>query len=505
MRRGGRVLVLALLAALVAGCTSGSPERAPEPRAAPEPHEPLGVGGTVPPTLRWSACGGGFQCATARVPLDYDQPDGRTIELALTRLPARDPGALIGPLFVNYGGPGTEAIGELTEHAPRFPASLRRRFDLVAVDPRGVGASTGLDCWASGSGPVGSPIRDPQRFFDSAAATGRLCARTDGSLLPHLSSANSARDMELLRRALGERRLNFLGYSYGTYLGATYANLFPEHTRAMVFDGALNLVANAAGQPEQRTRPVDVRADVAGAQREELDAFFAACEAAGPRCAFSVGDPAARFADLVAALKSGRGGPTGLSSLFDSVDSGLQSASRFSRLAETLRATYDAVRPPSARGGAFRTRDPYVATHSAGFLATQCVDSDNPRRRQDYLDLAASEDSRHPYFGMSAVFNMAGCVGWPARDDDRYLGPWNAERQHPILVVNNRYDPATPLRNARATVRQLGDAGLLTVDGFGHTSLNVPSRCAERATAEYLVTAELPKTRSCEPDTRPFS
>lgn len=499
-----RVAILLLLTALLAGCTSGGQESAPrDSRPAPsKPAKPFGVGKAAAPKLNWTSCGGGFQCATARVPLDYHDPDGRKIDLALTRLPAGDPAHRIGPLFVNYGGPGTAAIGELTSHASRFPAPLRQRFDLVAFDPRGVGASTGLSCSASTSGPVGSPMRDTGKFFASAAVTGKRCARTDAALLSHMSSANSARDMELLRRALGPVPLNFMGYSYGTYLAGTYANLFPRQTRAMVLDGTLDLTANAAGAPGQAGEPVDVRADVAGARDEELDRFFAVCKAAGPRCAFSAGDPRARFASLVAGLKSR--GSSGPASLMDSVEHGLQSGSRFSGLAETLQASYPGVGARRVARSA-PTLDPYVATHSPGFLATQCVDSVNPERQRDYPELARAEDRRSPYFGMTSVFNMAGCVGWPAHDEDRYLGPWNARRDNPILVVNNRYDPATPYANAEATVRQLGDAALLTVQGFGHTSLNVPSRCAWQAVAGYFVSAAAPAVRSCAADSRPFT
>ena len=297
----------------------------PPPQAAPEP---LGVNGAVPPRLQWSRCHGSFQCATATVPLDYNQPHGATITLPVVRLPAADPARRIGSLFVNFGGPGTGGVGELVSLGPRYPDLLRQRFDLVSFDPRGVGGSTPVRCardGTTGDDPAGSPVRAEQRtsFFISSAALGRSCAAASGDLLAHTSSANTARDLELLRQAVGDESLSFLGYSYGTYVGAVYANLFPDRTRAMVFDGALDLVANSTGRPGREAMPVDVRADTARSQAEELDAFFDRCAQAGPTCAFSAGDPRRKFADLVAKLK--QGGGTSLAAVLSTVSHGLQS------------------------------------------------------------------------------------------------------------------------------------------------------------------------------------
>jgi hypothetical protein len=133
------------------------------------------------------------------------------------------------------------------------------------------------------------------------------------------------------------------------------------------------------------------------------------------------------------------------------------------------------------------------------------VDSDDPRDQQAYTRLAPGEDQREPYFGLTALFDMAQCITWPAADRDRYLGPWNHPRQHPILVVNNRYDPETPLWNAQATRDELGDARLLIVEGYGHTTLDVHSACASAAAASYLVTLQLPDDGArCSADFQPF-
>ncbi|MFB9684255.1 alpha/beta hydrolase [Amycolatopsis plumensis] len=488
----------AFLAALLLLTACSAPQAAPAPTSSPPaPAAPraLGTNGAAVPVLHWAPCHGSFQCAGAAVPLSYRDPKGATITLSVIRLPSTDPGRRLGSLFFNFGGPGTDGVGELTRFAARYPPELRARFDLVSFDPRGIGGSSPIRCpGADHLPPAGSPLRDPDAFFAASAATGRACAAS-GALLSHLSTANVARDLELLRQAVGDVSLNFYGYSYGTYLGGTYANLFPDRVRAMTLDGTLDLVANATGKPGQEQQPVDVRADVAGAQQQELDQFFAVCAAAGPKCAFSAGDPKQRFAGIFARASRG----PEVASLMKTVGSALYQSGRWKRLAQTLAAM------PADPGPAVPVLDPAVPAHSPGFLAVQCVDSDNPQSPGDYAALAARESARQPYFGLSAVYSMAQCVGWPARDEDRYTGPWNRPRKNPVLVLNNRFDPATPLHNAEATAAELGDGRVLVVDGYGHTSLDAPSACASAAVVRYLtdLAAPAPGT-TCPPDTQPF-
>jgi pimeloyl-ACP methyl ester carboxylesterase len=472
---------------------------------------PLGINGAATPALQWRDCSRPFQCATATVPLDYNQPHGEVITLSMIRLPAADPAHRIGSLFVNFGGPGIGGVGGLRSLGPSYPDVLRQRFDLVSFDPRGAGGSTAVRCTGTTAAAhelVGSPVRSEQRerFFTSSAALGHSCAAASGELLAHTSSANTARDLELLRQAVGDGSLSFLGYSYGTYVGASYVNLFPDHTRAMVFDGALDLVANSTGAPGQEQLPVDVRADTARSQAEELDAFFDRCTQAGPRCAFSAGDPHRKFADILAKLKQGGNGRTSLAAVMNTVSYGLRGSGRWSNLATALQGIYDSLHPAGAAAkGEPPTLDPYIPSNSGSFLAVQCVDSDYPRDTQAYQRLIPAEDQRQPYFGLTALFDMAQCITWPAIDHDRYLGPWNRPGQHPILVVNNRYDPETPLWNAQATRDELGDARLLTVEGYGHTTLNVHSACASVAESNYLITLELPADgTTCPADHQPF-
>ncbi|MEC3982452.1 alpha/beta hydrolase [Amycolatopsis sp. H20-H5] len=493
-------LAVLLLAACSAPATPSSSSASPAAATPPA----LGTNGAAVPALKWAPCHGTFQCASAQVPLSYREPTGPAISLAVIKLPASDPGRRLGSLFFNFGGPGTDGVSELIRFGARYPDELRARFDLVSFDPRGIGGSAPISCPGADKVPAGgSPLRPEQHdaFYAASAAPGKACAAGSGDLLNHLSTANVARDMDLLRQGVGDQSLNFYGYSYGTYLGGTYANLFPDKTRALTLDGTLDLVANATGKPGQEHAPVDVRADVAGSQQQELDKFFDECAAAGPKCAFSAGDPRQKFADIYAKLSQGPVGGTTLASLLKTIDSAEYQSGRWKRLAETL----NALAGPAEGAAPAAVLDPYLPTHSPGFLAVQCSDSDNPKTPAEYDELAKTERVRQPYFGLGAVFAMAQCVGWPGHDEDRYRGPWNRPRANPVLVLNNRYDPATPLHNAQATAGEPGDGHVLVVDGFGHTSLNVHSACASAAVADYFTTLKTPADgATCAPDTVPF-
>ncbi|WP_020495690.1 alpha/beta hydrolase [Sciscionella marina] len=486
-----------VLTACSAGQQGGS-ERGPV--KSPGAGAPAGTNGATPPALDWRPCGGGFRCAEAAVPLDYRAPHGKRITLPLVMQPAEDRSHVTGPLFINYGGPGTPGAGMLRKQGPKYPEQLRRHFDLIAFDPRGTGPNT-PHCAPGAQAPQGPP--GSGRFWATAASTGHACAKDP--LLDHASSANTARDMDLIRQAARAEQISYLGYSYGTYLGAVYANMFPSHVRAMTFDGTLDLVANSTGRPGTRDEPVDVRAGVADAQRAQLDQFLAACAKAAGACPFAAGgDPKRKWAELVATLgRDGQG-----AGLFERIFSDLETgAPMWTYLAKMLERTYRSVRPGETdEQHTAPVRDPYVPSHSTGFLAVQCVDSDIPQRKSRYPELARRAAAHDPAFGASAVYDMAQCVGWPGKDEDRYQGPWNAHLAAPVLIINNRYDPATPLPNAESTAGELARARVLVIDGAGHTSLNVHSACASNAMAAYFTGLKpSPTGTTCPPDYRPFS
>ena len=468
------------------------------------------------PALNWVGCGGGFQCATAEVPLNYHYPNGQQIDLAVIRLPATDPGHRIGTLFVNFGGPGQSGVNRLRDRARwpwLFSDELRSRFDLVSWDPRGVSRSAGVNCFASVAeqtryfaGAPGMPMdaEGEQRLFSWAGEFAERCAQHAGPVVNHASSANSARDLELLRRAVGDPGLTYHGISYGSQLGAIYANLFPGRVRAMVLDGSLDFEGNVDGHgSEGATIPLDARQGVGTALAATFDAFLGDCAAAGPRCAFSPGDPRAKWAALAA-----RAADAPLTTVDghrwtypEIVSNTLARPTAYPKLAELLQQISDTGTAAPELLNELTASDPlppetgsapYLANREDAYSATQCSDSTVPTDPGAYSRAARDADRSNPDFGRIAVFDTVPCAFWQARDADRYTGPWNRSTSAPILVLNARNDPATPLEGAYAGASQLAQALVVVIEGTGHTSMYVASTCAERVKRDYLFSGVLP-------------
>ncbi len=324
------------------------------------------------PHLTWSDCGDGLQCATASVPLDHDRPDGRHITLAVAKLTASDPAHRIGTLFVNNGGPGNSVL-EFMHGDVRavVPAQVQARFDIVGFDPRGVGASTPIRCFrdadaqgaALGSLPA-FPISDAEieAATDAARDLGKACRARNGALLDHVGTADVARDLDLLRRAVGDDRLSYAGYSYGGLIGLAYAQLHPDRVRSMVLDATPDPAA-WFGTTATRREPFSVRVDSHLAAGDALAYFTDSCQAAGPqRCAFASDNTRGRLDALLARLReqpitvdlpagpAGPGGPTEITYAFivDGLRGGLQFPPIWADLAGLLDLV-DAARRRSSR------------------------------------------------------------------------------------------------------------------------------------------------------------
>ncbi|MFD8481383.1 alpha/beta hydrolase [Kitasatospora sp. NPDC059673] len=476
------------------------------------------------PRLAWTACAEGFECATARVPVDYRDPRGAGIDLAVIRHPAGDPAHRIGSLFYNPGGPAVQGTVALPLMLDRFPEEVRERFDIVSFDPRGSGNSAPVQCFDDPADEqallagtaVGHPVGPEQQraWVDAYRRLGRQCASRP--LVSHLPTANTARDLDLLRRAVGDRDLNYLGTSYGSYLGATYANLFPGRVRAMVLDSGPDPVAWSTGRAGEAATMGPLlrnRSDVAAGR--VLNAFLDGCGQAGPAgCAFSAGTAAAtraRYDELLARLRArpvALGGTTftegaaveaTILSLYAATPvPGLPGTgwTQLGTLLQTLWAATDAPAGPLP---------PAVHPSPDQALAVVCADSAGPSATADPAETAALARARSGAVGPWFAWTDERCTGWPAQDRDRYDGPWDRRTARPVLVVANTGDPAMPYQGSRAMARSLARAVLLTVDGFGHTVLANPSDCAARYEARYLVDGTLPAAGTvCAPNRRPF-
>src|SRR6266508_3522869 len=287
-------LVLVLALGVIAAACKDDPQEAKDRRKREREPASTTEGKRGQTTVDWSDCEGG-ECATLNVPLDYDDPDGETIGVALIRIPATDPDRKIGSLLVNPGGPGASGVDFVRGNGFFFPDELRERFDIVGFDPRGTGDTEPIECVRSLDDVLGfdySPDSDEERqaLEDGVEEFTAQCEQREGDILSHISSQDTVRDMDRIREAVGDEQLSYLGFSYGTYLGAVYADFFPDKVRAMVLDGAVD--------PELSS--LDVNLEQAAGFERSLNAFLDDC-AGDPDCSFyNGGDTQGAYDALVA-------------------------------------------------------------------------------------------------------------------------------------------------------------------------------------------------------------
>jgi pimeloyl-ACP methyl ester carboxylesterase len=479
--------------------------------------------------LRWGDCPASvasapFQCATAPVPLDYADPGGARIELALIRLPAAVPKERIGSLFINFGGPGGAGTAILPGRATTvFSQAIRDHFDLVSWDTRGTGLSTAVRCFATqqdDSGYFGSvpyfpyPSSADAGFWSLNAELGQDCQQRAAALLAHMSSQDTARDLDLLRQDVGDARLSYMGFSYGTVIGAIYANLFPRSVRAMVLDGTVDFQGNATGDApgDALTLPVDVRNGIDVAAQDVLGRFLSLCARAGAtRCAFAAGgNLPGKWQALLARSRANPIQYDGGTYLYSTVVAITyywlyKPMLEWPGLGTLLQGLYAAVPGASARSAAVADDSYPVSNGNEGYYISQCADIEAPTQESAYDSLAGSEDAKVPGFGLLATYDMTPCATWPALHTDAYDGPWSRSKTT-ILVINSLYDPATPYWGAVAATRELGNARLLRVDGDGHTSeYSEPSACRDAAKQVYLISLKPPPPgEACPVDQLPW-
>jgi pimeloyl-ACP methyl ester carboxylesterase len=498
--RGGRRPrpLLAALAGLVTLLTGGCGGGA-------DPAAPGSAGGTA---LAWEDCGDDLECATLPVPLDHDRPDGERIELALARLPARSPEQRIGALLFNPGGPGESGVDVVREAGEEyFDTALRDRFDIVGFDPRGVGASAPVRCTEGDDERAADDLelvpttpRARDRMVAEARAFVAGCQRLSGHLLPHVSTEATARDLDLLRAALGEERLTYLGVSYGTLLGAVYADLYPERTRAMVLDAAADPVTWFGDGAEV------ARQQTLGFERS-LDAFSAACARNPDSCPLGA-DPEAALDRLLARLERtplevGDEEQVDEVVAFDAVVGALYDDRAWPLLADAL------ARAESGDGAALLELaatdddagpDGRVGNAAEAQAAITCADRDAPGDVQAYHELARELARIGPRFGPVLAYAGLDCAFWPVDPAPRDGGAITAEGAPPLLVIGGTRDPATPYAEAQAMAGQLASAVLLTLEGDGHGAYGGRSACVDDAVHAYLLRLTTPVSGTvCRP------
>lgn len=493
-RRPTRLRALGLgVALLAAACSGGAGGTAPATR----PRHTTTTSSTTTSTTAaeapiappvWRSCAEG-DCATLRVPLDRARPDGEQIELALSRVRARKPSQRIGSLLVNPGGPGAPGVGFAPQVAEILPRSITDRFDIVGWDPRGTGRSTSVDCGSRLDYlfAVDTAPDDAEELATLESVSQRFardCATRSPALLPHIASIDTVYDMDRIRAALGDPELTYIGFSYGTYLGALYAQTYPEHVRALVLDGAIDPSLSAADVSIQQAKGFD----------QSLQAFFEYC-ARRRSCAFHHGgDPRSAYDVLRARIDREplrRGGRTFGPTQFDL---GVAAPLYLGREAYGMLATdlHAAERgDPSgllARADEFlgRRGDGTYDTEWPAFLAISCLDGPV----LDAADTAALQVRaalEAPEFGAANVGLGYACSYWSVPPVNREPTPVAAPSAPLLVVIGTTGDPATPLAWADGLARQLGPATLVTVDGTAHTALLDGGDCLEAMATRYLV------------------
>lgn len=511
---------------------------------APPPDEARPVAPTAPPSsslLAWADCPavGGFQCATVQVPRDYDAPRGSQVSVATIRHPATDPARRIGSLFWNPGGPGGAGTDALPVFWSSFPQTIRERYDIVRFDPRGVGRSTPLQCFDTPAQeqrllarlPVGFPVgrSEQRRQIRVQAAFDDACARRGGPIQRHMSTANVARDLDRLRAAVGDDRLTFWGTSYGTYLGVTYANLFPAHAGRIILDGnvAPEQWNDAAGGEADNTF---TRLQSPLGSQTGLNLMLQQCGAAGAgRCTFAAATAEETVVKYRTLLRRLRAHPVSVAgtrftyaatvsqtaSLLVAQNRNPVTRTGWADLADLLQVLWLQSDPASSGPapvpqhladlltGKDRPASSVLPEATPGVL---CSESPNPTRASGYVSQSAAADRRQSPDGFGALWTWLAepCASWSARDADRYTGPWDRATT-PFLVIGTVADSNTAFVGSQLMAAQLPNARLLTEGGGGHTALLNRSTCVDAYAVDYLVSGSLPAAgTSCEQDQHPF-
>jgi pimeloyl-ACP methyl ester carboxylesterase len=494
--------VLAILAALgcaASGCTTERGERqggSPGARTG----APAGLEGFYAQRLSWRDCGGGFGCSSLQVPLDYSKPAGERLRIAVIRLPAVDQDQRIGSLVLNPGGPGTSGI-QYARAAPRVvSAALRQRFDIVGFDPRGVGQSDPIRCLSARDldqyyGADSSPDDEADRreLISVSRRFAEGCGQRARNMLPRIGTLDAARDMDVLRAVLGDDGLTYLGKSYGTYLGAFYAEQFPKRVRALVLDGAVD--------PQRQAMEINI--EQGRGFETALRAFVADCMRR-PDCPLGTGGVDAGVNQISALLERSDRRP-----LANSLGDGREAdeplvalgiaASLYSK--ETWPDLRIALQQAQRGDGAVllglgdqlveRSENGEYSNQTEANMAVNCIDRPFPGEVEEYGRQAAKAREQAPRFGSFVVWGSLPCAYWPARGTQR-PHPLRAAGSKPIVVVGTTRDPATPYKWSQGLAGQLENGVLLTLDGDGHTAYLTGSGCIDAAVDRYVIDGKPP-------------
>ncbi len=507
-RTAGRVVASAAALTLVAGCSapggsSGTEERTP-PDGATRTSAPVADGAPGglerfhAQTLEWAECQTAFECASLEVPVDYADPDGASIELALLRVAAD--GDPQGSLVVNPGGPGASGVDYATAAGAVVSQDVRRAYDIVGFDPRGVARSAPVTCLTDeelddflGADPSPDDEAERQASQEAMQAFAQACEDNAGQLLGHVSTVEAARDMDVLRAALGEEELNYLGASYGTFLGTTYATLFPERVGRLVLDGAIdpNLTGLEMGLGQaagfERATRAYVEDCVAGGAcplGDDVDTAMAAIPTfldevdadPLPVSGDTVGELTEGWAmyGIIVAMYAQDFWPI-LTNALDRAEQGDGTLLMF------LANTY------ASRG----SDGAYTGNGMQAIYAVNCLDRPAGEEDLDTEAVRAQFEEVSPTWGRYLAGDGV-CGYWPEEAVET-IEDYSAEGAAPIVVIGTTRDPATPHEWAVQLAETLDSGVLISFDGDGHTAYGRSNDCVDGAVDAYLLEGTVPE------------
>ena len=488
---------------------SSDPAEPPRRTSSSEPADPAPASVTEPPapelaelysqTIAWSPCdtNDDYDCGTLTVPVDYSEPTGETFGLNLLRVPAA--GDRVGSLVVNPGGPGAPGTSYAAAAGAVFRKPLLDSFDIVGFDPRGTGRSSPVDCLSDeeldayiAADPTPDTTKEIASQKDLVLGLGAKCEANTGDILGHVTTVEAARDMDVLRAALGEEALSYFGASYGTKLGATYAELFPERVGRLVLDGA-----------------VDVSLDSRTTSLEQAVGFETALRAYVQNCLDStdncflgdtVDEGLATISDFLASVED-EPLPAGdrelqVGNAFYGIVTPLYNRDYWFLLSTALSSALE------GQGSALmELSDAYASRGPDGFtdnsmeanLAINCLDDPSSVPFGQVDDQFAEFEEASPTFGRVFAWSTTTCRGMRQRSSEEPLDI-RGEGAAPLLVLGTTRDPATPLKWAEALAAQLDSAVLLRRDGDGHTAYNAGNECIDTAVEDYLIDGAVPES-----------
>jgi pimeloyl-ACP methyl ester carboxylesterase len=496
------IAVLTATSLALSGCLySMIPEGGSKPAVTKEP-DTEGVAADLLPyygqTLSWADCGSGFDCTEVTAPLDWENPGSGEITLSVVR--HRASGTAKGSLLTNPGGPGASGVDLIKDSLDYAVGSaLIEDYDVIGFDPRGVGQSTAVTCYdaadmdaylyAIPANPRGSAAWESE-LLDAHKKFAEACDANSGGILPYITTVNAARDMDLLRAVLGDKKLNYLGYSYGTFLGATYAQLYPERAGRLVLDGAIDPAVSG----------LDVSATQALGFESALRAYMQSCLDSG-ECPFNgtvdeaMTDLGALLASVDATpLKNGDGRRLGADALMTGIIAALYSEDSWSYLTQALGEALQGDPSTAFLLADFyngREDGVYVDNSSEAFRAYNCMDypvEDDPAAEAaSKAKIAEGAPTVAPYWeGPDA------CSVWPYPPTGT-RGEIRAEGAGPILVVGTTNDPATPYAWSESLAAQLDEGVLITRVGEGHTGYNKGNSCVDDAVDAFFLDGTVPQ------------